>query len=127
MFRQAGERPRCRSCTFKEPAENAAVLRKGLARMSPRRHGQVNPTCSPSIQADAPWAETAGTLSKSGSPACRSRGMRTFPAARCATFQPEAFDDPREIVGAPTVTQDQCDRDGFRVSAHLEIARVLAE
>jgi hypothetical protein len=52
---------------------------------------------------------------------------RAFPADQCATLQPQALDDPREIVGAPTVTQDQCDGDGLRISACREITRVFAE
>lgn len=57
--------------------------------------------------------------------ACGSR--RCFPTDPRGRFQPKTFDDAREIVGAPTVAQDQSDRDGLGVSAFREIAQVLAE
>ena len=65
----------------------------------------------------------AGSLAPDGSRgACYS-----FPAGPRAGLQRKAFHDPREIVRAPTVTQDQCDRDGLRISARWQVARVLAE
>jgi hypothetical protein len=65
---------------------------------------------------------------KSGAAADSPCGLRrccpTDPRGR---FQPKTFDDALEIVGAPTVAQDQSDRDGLGVSAFREIAQVLAE
>lgn len=113
----SGTRKKCR-CS--EGTGRADVIGK-------TRAGKFYPPASGSIPRRLPPLRDM-VVHKSGAAAdsaCGSR--RCFPTDPRGRFQPKTFDDAREIVGAPTVAQDQSDRDGLGVSAFREIAQVLAE
>jgi len=118
---------------FKNPQKTRCSCGGRSARMSSGRHGQVSLTCRPAVNSGARVGGACCTVRGtwpvgSGAAAHGSRGVcRSFSANPRAPFHPEAFDDACEIIGAPTVTQDQGDRDGLRISACREIAWVLAE
>ena len=99
--------------------------------MSSERHGQVSSTYWPAVRCRArmevgfsSWRTTHSSSATAHSP----RGLRCcFPPDGPDPLQPKAFDDACEIVGAPTVTQNQCNSDGLRISARRESVQMFAE
>src|SRR5690349_10137235 len=79
--------------------------------MSSGRHGQVSSTSWP------PFSLLRHTTSKSSAVGLSARRRTGL----------EAFEDAGQIVGAPTVTQNQCNSDRLGISARRESVGMFAE